>query len=186
MALWAAGSGMFPQPILRFTDPEIELGVNIDKVFRIVKQKDDDDPKLPQTIRDYLDDNVAYFFKKYEMTKIIVAIKRHLNELLNESPPSGGRHVLVAAILEDWDLCGRLVMTLDAWQGETFIEEDEYMRQMLDWRGWTPEIIRDLSKISQRFLWAVCQVGTKHAGASAHGGISYAALGPDLARVMNT
>ena len=64
--------------------------------------------------------------------------------------------------------------------------DDEHMRQVVDWRGWTPEIIRDLSKISERFVWAVCQVGTKHAKLSGYGGISYANMGPDLAQIMKT
>jgi hypothetical protein len=183
LALWAAET-THPQAILRFTDPEVELGANLDKIFRIISQQEDNDPRLSQTIRDYLDDKVAYFVKMYDMDSTIDAIKVHLNGLLNETPPTGGRHVFVAAILEDWELSGRLIATLDAWQGDIYIEEDEFMRQMLDWRGWTPEIIRDSSKLSTRFLWAVCQVGTKHAGASDHGGISYAAMGPDLARVM--
>jgi len=174
---------MHPQAELRLTDPEIELGANLDKIFRIISQQEDNDPKLPQTIRDYLDDKVAFFVNKYDMYSTIDAIKVHLNGLLNETPRTGGRHVFVAAILEDWELCGRLIATLDAWQGDIYIEEDEFMRQMLDWRGWTPEIIRDLSRISTSFLWAVGQVGTKHAGASDRGGLSYAAMGSDLARV---
>lgn len=183
LALWAAET-THPQAILRFTDPEIELGANLDKI-RIISQQEDNDPKIPHTIRDYLDDKVAFFVKNYDMYSTIDAIKVHLNGLLNETPPTGGRHVFVAAILEDWELYGRLVATLDAWQGDIYIEEDEFMRQMLDWRGWTPEIIRDLTKISTRFLWAVGQVGTKHARASDQGGLSYAAMGSDLARVMS-
>jgi hypothetical protein len=126
------------------------------------------------------------FARKYEMTSILDAIKLYLFTLMTKFPPTGGRFALVAAELKEWDMCGRLVMTLDPSTMTTGDDiGDKEMRQTLDWRGWTPEIIRELSDISEMFLWAVCQVGTKHAKASGYGQIPYGAMGPDLAKVMN-
>jgi len=173
------------QATLHLTDPDIESALPLfDSLMVIKSQAENDHVELYHTFRDGLDMNMVNFAKKYDISSTLDAIKLHLFELASEFPPMGGRHVLVAATLEEWNLCGRLVMGLDAWQGNGWIDCDEHMRQMLDWRGWTPEIIQELSKISEKFLWAVCQVGTKHARAAGHGGISYAAMGPDLARVM--
>ena len=174
------------QPTLHLTDPEIESAVSLSSILSIVKEQADNDPEYWHTIRHDLDVNMVNFILKYEMIATLNIIKIFLFESASRFPPDGGRHVLVAATLGEWDLCGRLVMSLDAWQGNAWIGAHEHMRQVLDWRGWTPDIIRDLSKISEKFLWAVCQVGTKHAKLSGYGGISYADMGPDLARIMRT
>ena len=174
------------QPTLRLTDPEFESAVSLSSILPIVKEQAEEDPEHWISIRDYLDVNMVNFAQKYEMISVLNNIKLYLFKLAAQFPPKGGQHVLEAATLGEWDLCGRLVMSLDSRHEDGHMEEDTYIRQVLDWRGWTPEIIRDLSKISDKFLWAVCQVGTKHAKLSGYGRISYTDMGPDLARVMNT
>jgi len=174
------------QPTLRLTDPEFESAVSLSSIVPIVKEQAEEDPGHWITIRDYLDVNMVNFAQKYEMISTLNNIKLYLFKLAARFPPDGGQHVLVAATLGEWDVCGRLVMSLDGWQWYEYTKKNAYMRQVLDWRGWTPDIIRDLSKISEKFLWAVCLVGTKHAKLSGYGRISYTDMGPDLARVMNT
>ena len=174
------------QPTLRLTDPEFESAVSLSSIVPIVKEQAEEDPGHWITIRDYLDVNMVNFAQKYEMISTLNNIKLYLFKLAARFPPDGGQHVLVAATLGEWDVCGRLVMSLDGWQGYEYTKKNAYMRQVLDWRGWTPDIIRDLSKISEKFLWAVCLVGTKHAKLSGYCRISYTDMGPDLARVMNT
>ena len=174
------------QPTLHLTDPEIESAVSLSSILTIVKEQADNDPEYWHTIRDDLDVNMVNFVLKYEMISTLNIIKIVLFESASRFPPDGGRHVLVAATLREWDLCGRLIMSLDARQRTMWDLDDEHMRQVMDWRGWTPDIIRDLSKISEKFLWAVCLVGTKHAKLSGYGGISYANMGPDLAQIMKT
>ena len=174
------------QPTLHLTDPDFESAVSLNTILYLVKEQADDDPEYWHTIRYDLNVNMVNFVQKYEMISTLNEIKLYLFKSVSKFPPDGGQHVLVAATLGEWDLCGRLVMSLDSRHEDGHMEKDTYIRQVLDWRGWTPEIIRDLSKISDKFLWAVCQVGTKHAKLSGYGRISYTDMGPDLARVMNT
>ena len=174
------------QPTLHLTDPDFESAESLSAILCLVKEHAEDYPEYWHTLRDNLDVNMVHFVRKYEMISCLNMIKLYLFHLASQFPPEGGRHVLVAATLGEWNLCARLVMSLEAWQSYMWMKDDEHMRQVWDWRGWTPEIIRDLSKISDKFLWAVCQVGTKHAKLSGYGRISYTDMGPDLARVMNT
>jgi hypothetical protein len=173
------------QATIHLSDPDFESADSLCAILAIIKDQAENNPEFHQIISIDLDINMVNFVKKYE-DSTMNAIKLHLFDLASEFPPDGGRHVLVAATLAEWNLCGRLVIALDGWQGNTWIEESDRMRKVLDWRAWTPEIMRELSQISEKFLWAVCQVGTKHARAVGYGGISYADMGPDLARIMRT
>lgn len=169
---------------LHLTDPDIETAGQLFSIFDIL-QNFDDVNEVQEALDGRLDPRMVAFVKKYDMKPILDAIKIHLYSLSAMFPPCGGEFVLVAAALGEWALCGRLVMTLDERDGDD--EQDvrcTEMRQLLDWRGWTPYIIRQLLQISDKFLWAVCQAGTKHAKSSGYNQISYKGMGPDLAAIM--
>jgi hypothetical protein len=179
-------SGASSRAELRLTDAAFEKAADIEGILNVVESIIDEDPDIGDVFENHLDIAMVRFAQKYQMNSILDAIKINLFDLVTNFPPIGGRFVLVAASLEEWSLCGRLVMALDS-SGRSYPLYEEYdMRQALDWRGWTPKIILELSQISEMFLWAVCQVGTKHAKAAGYGQISYAMMGPDLAKIMNT
>ena len=116
---------------------------------------------------------------------MIDGISLHMFRAAAQFAPCGGLYSFVAAALKEWDLFGKLVMTLDeSFGGNEENPREEQARRMLDWRAWTPSIVRPLSQIHDGLVWAICQVGTKHAK-SLTGQINFAAMGPDLARAMH-
>lgn len=168
---------------IQLTDPHFESSATLETILWIIRVIDDR-MEVQHGLRDSLDVKMLLLAQKYEMDSIIDATRLYLFELACSFSSEGARFVLVAAMLEEWNVCGRFVMALDVWEGKNWMEEEAHLRRMLDWRGWTPEIMKELSQVSDHFLWAVCQVGTKHARLSGQAGISYTDMGPDLARAM--
>jgi len=130
-----------------------------------------------------LDASVVAFAQKYEIISVVIAIKLHLFSLAAQYPTYGGEYVLVAASLKEWDLCGRLIGSLE-YSRDFETGEVINMRREMDWRGWTPAMIEELGKIGPKFAWAVCRAGTKCATLEGRGRIDYVAMGQELARLM--
>lgn len=173
---------------IRLSDTEFETAVTIEGILLVVKSLEGhDDIDLHDVIWIHLDLQLVSFAKKYDMRSILDAMKLHLFGLVTSFPPEGGEFVLVAAALREWDLCGRMIITLDQHlgrNGRDTLEKD--MRKMLDWRGWSPDMMREITQIDENLPWAIIQAGTKHAKTSGYARISYAGMGPDLAEIMKT
>lgn len=170
---------------VRLTDPDFETANEL--VIALLAMECPTASDLWATIR-YdqeccLDASVVAFAQKYEMNSVVVAIKIHLFSLAAQYPPDGGEYVLVAASLELWDLCGRLIGSLEQSRDD---EDGEVkaMRRQMDWRGWTPANMEELVNIGNEFAWAVCRAGTQCATLEGHGRIDYVAMGEELAKLM--
>jgi hypothetical protein len=171
---------------LHLTDTEIEKSSHLCKVLEIIVAIDNDDS---DTVSNILNEGsfieVVLFAKKYEMKSVISEIKVFLFSRVTQYPPEGGEFCIEAAHLGEWALCGRLIQRL-----EEFSQDDPgwtmVTRRMLDWRGWMPNDIERLGRVSKRFLWAVCRAGAKNARNESDGlgRIDYSGMGEDLANLM--
>jgi hypothetical protein len=171
---------------LQLTDSEIERSYHLRTALEIIATIDKDDSNATRNILNrFLSIQVVLFAKKYDIKSVISAIKVFLFGLATQYPPDGGKHCVEAAHLGEWALCGRLVETLEEWRED---EPNGTMdtRRMLDWRGWTPDIIDMLELVSRRFLWAVSQAGSKNVRNRSYGSgrIDYSGMGEDLANLM--
>ena len=180
--------GNTSQREIRLTDSVLEWADNLRTCFAVIERlTDDDDHNNNSVWRLYRcsDLPMIFFAQKYEIKPMIDGIRLYMFRAATQFSPRGGCFSFVAAALGKWDLFGKLVMSLDeSLRGNGESPREEQARRMLDWRAWTPTIVRQLSQINDGLPWAICQVGTKHAN-SLTGQINYAAMGPDLARVMH-
>jgi len=172
--------------IVRLTDRALEQSHPLQAVLEIIVAIDRNDSKLfTEYIQDNLCPSIVSLALKYEMKSVVAEIKMFLFSLIAQWPPKGGEFVLEAAQLGEWSLCGRLVASLNIARRDEEYEVKE-MRRMLDWRGWTPDIMDELGRVGARFSWAVCYAGTHHSGQNKHQRISYESLGQELARLMTS
>jgi hypothetical protein len=172
---------------IHLSDAETETAATIEGILLVVETLERHGGYFREIFDQHLDLHLICFAKKYDMRSILDAMKLYLFGLVTSFPPEGGESVLVAAALREWDLCGRIIITLDqniGRNGRDTLEKD--MRKTLDWRGWTPETMREITQIDENLPWAIIQAGTKHAKTSGYGRISYAGMGPDLAEIMKT
>jgi hypothetical protein len=171
---------------LRLTDTDFETESAVDIVLSAIRRPDKRDNTIADAVAEgcTLNADAVAFAKKYEMDWVLTAIKIFLyDHAIQYDDPWGGEYVMVAASLNEWVLCGRLLANLQ----ETSDDEDEVeMRRMMDWRGWTPDIVKELNSIGPNFTWAVCQAGTKCATSNGQGRIDYKAMGKELAKLMTT
>lgn len=167
---------------VQLADSHIESARSIGGVLQIIALIEENDQTiLHWNIPEYMCPAVVLFAQKYDMKLVLATIKSHLFRLSAEYPPSGAEYFLEAARMSEWALCGRLTASFvqDPWQSQE-------VRKMLDTRGWTPGIMDDLTRVSTRFAWAVCQTGTKHGNrGSGLNYISYDSMREDLARLMS-
>jgi hypothetical protein len=173
---------------VRLGDTDFEIATDLERSLLLIGSFAPGlNVEFDRLLETHLRVSFIYFIRKYDMFPIIDSVRLHLFDLAAQFPAVGGNFALEAAALGEWDLFGRLVMTLD----EAFVSGgddvgQQRMRRKLDWRGWTPKIMQELSKINENLPWAVCQIGTKYAGASRRDTISYKAMGPDLANAMTS
>lgn len=172
------------------TDPDFEHVELVRVILEIIDNfESDNEHDFRSVSDDQLSAELVFFAKKYDMKLVIHSIKMCLFGFIAQFPPRGGEHCMIAAHLGEWVLCLRLIESLDEWQGPDLDDEGEYppvklhMRKMLDWRGWTPEIMDTLGKVSTRFTWAICQAGTHNTTTRADR-IDYKSMGRDLASLM--
>jgi hypothetical protein len=169
---------------VHLADLETEKACTLWHVFDMIHATEDDFYNAPAaTYRLGITEEVAMFAKKYDMKFVTASIKNHLFALAAQYPPEGAGYCLVAAHLSEWALCGRLIETIGQDEDGHPTSGEKRMWRMLVWRGWTPEIIEALGKVSLRFVWAVCQAGTRHARSNL-AQISYHDMGEDLAKLM--
>ena len=169
---------------VQLTDPDTERGYTLCKALEILVAIDDDDSNsLHSTLERLMDPPVVRFAQKYEMKILIAAMKAYLFNSVTQYPPEGGEHILAAAVLGEWALCGRLIATLDhnMYNDPTAVA---MMRQRMDWRGWTQGDVWELTKVDPKFAWAICRAGTKHAGVKKDRRINYEGMGEDVAKRM--
>jgi len=168
---------------LNLTNPGIEYAANLTIVLRVIEVVDQ--PVLfSETLIFNPSEDVVSFALKYEMKPVLDAVKLEIFSLVTSFPPRGSGFILSAARMKEWNLCGRLVTLLDD-PVESYVDSEPgihshadvnaCMRRLFDWRSWTPASMRVLSEISEEFLWALCQTGTKHA--QGNGPINYKAMG---------
>jgi len=175
---------------LNLTDPGVEYAANLTIVLRVIEVVNQ--PVLfSETLIFNSSDDMVSFALKYEMKSVLDAVKMEVFNLVTSFPPRGTGFILSAARIKEWNLCGRLVALLDhTIERPDESELDNYshtdnmvnMRKLFDWRSWTPASMRVLSEISEEFLWAVMQTGTRHT--QGDGPVSYKPMGQSLAFVM--
>ena len=169
---------------VQLSDHDTEDSYTLNTALKILVDVDDEDSKsLSDNLENNMTPSVVRFAQKYEMKSMIAAIKAYLFRSIAQYPPVGGAHTLVAAILGEWVLCGRLIATLsnDMPTNSCAVWE---MRRMMDWRRWRQDHLDELTKVGSRFVWAVCRAGTKHAGPKMDQRIKYEAMGEDVAKLM--
>lgn len=172
-----------PFKSVRLTDPDNETASHLEAILEIIAALDGNNGTLQSILARFMNEQVVILAEKYDMTLIILTIRSYLFGLAIQYPPAGGGYCLVAAHMSEWTLCGRLVASLGA---PNQSPRGVLMRRMLDWRGWTPEIMATLGKVDSKFVRAVCQAGTKHAGEkNGVEFIEYQGMGRDLAWLMN-
>jgi len=171
---------------LHMTDSDFETFWHLSEILASVEKLDNQDagagwPGYPGLSLK----TCILFAQKYDMKSVIAAVKLSLNENLTRYPPKGGEHFLDAALLGEWNLCGRLIGVLDHQEN---LDRDELrgFRQILDWRYWTIDTMHDIGQVGSKFLWAVCQAGTKQVVYGKAGEIKYVDLGKDIAELMMT
>jgi hypothetical protein len=177
---------------VHMTDIDIESAFNLEATFEIIAAIDEDDHQnLAITMNHFLTVQVLLFAKKYDMKLVISAIRSYLFDLATQYPPTGGVFFLVAAHMSEWALCGRLIASFGTKRHGPEEANMRKMRKMVDWRGWTPNIMASLERVSRQFAWAVCQAGTKYATFNSvdesylGNGIDYEGMGRSLAKLMN-
>ena len=168
---------------VELTDPDTESDIVLDVALEILVGIDDENSKSVHDKLYHMTLSIIRFAQKYEIKSMIAAIKVYLFSSVAQYPPVGGDHTLVAAVLGEWALCGRLIATLDNDRHDVS-EAMEEMRRMMDWRGWQQDDLTELAKVGAKFVWAVCRAGTKHAGPKMDQRIKYEAMGEDIAKLM--
>ena len=173
-----------PSNAVQLTDPDTEGSTTLEVALSILVDIDDGDPDSLYSVLEWsMDPSVVRFAQKYEMKIMIAAIKAFLFDSVTQYPPTGWQHILVAAVLGEWALCGRLIATLNH---DMHNERDDVkeMRRMMDWRGWRQDDLDALTQVGAKFVWAVCRAGMKHAGAKMDQRIDYEAMREDVAKLM--
>jgi hypothetical protein len=171
--------------IVQLSDSDLEISCRLRDAFELIVSIEDDDPKVSDSVvESSCRRETILFAQKYEIKSIISAIKLYLLSLVTRYPPEGGEYFLTAAQMGEWTLCGRLIGALehrphdwDSWDFDSF-------HIMLDWRRWTPSTMDWLGRMGTKFVWAICQAGTKQAGASKAVVINPVELGKDVATLM--
>jgi len=171
---------------VHLTTHDIEDGFEVETILMFILAIDNSDSDdLADLMYDRLNPHTIIFAKKYEMNLVIAEIKMYLFGLIAQWPPTGGQYFLEAAHLGEWSLCGRLIATLDNVRPDES-DKEKYTRRMLDWRGWTSDIMDEMGRVSAKFSWAVCYAGTHHAGRNKDKGIYYEGMGGELAKLMTS
>jgi hypothetical protein len=177
---------------VHLADLDIENAFNLSAVFEMIDAfGKDDQHNISLVLDDLLSAEVVLFAKKYGMQSIITTIRTHLFDLATQYPPTGGVFFLVAAHMAEWPLCGRLIASFRTNKHGQGAAGMRKMRRMLDWRGWTPNIMASLERVSKQIAWAVCQAGTEHAtfnnvhDSYLGNGINYEGMGQSLVMYMN-
>lgn len=166
------------------TDRDYENAYEVNKVLSlIIRSEEQNHGACTSLLRFIQGRKVILFAQKYEMKWVIATITLTLHGLVSRYPPEGGEHFLDAAFLGEWNLCGRLIGVLDH---QEKLDHDDMLdiREMLDWRYWTLDSMNAIGKVDSKFVWAVCQAGTKQVGGGKTEEIQYEELGEDVAKLM--
>ena len=169
--------------ILHMTDSEFEDAWTLRVILSTIRFIEEQDPSSCGSVLPFRFKKINVSFAlKYDMKQVIAAIKLSMYEDIAQYPPKGGKYFLNAALLGEWNLCGRLIGTLEPSVNLDYM----WIRQRLDWRYWTLDIMHEIGQVGSKFVWAVCEAGTKQIVYGKASEISCPELGEDIARLMMT